>query len=408
MSNSSQKKYSGAIAFTSLKYLEILITSGTAFFLARKIGSTEMGKAVPLLLYITYSNYLTLGIHQVVLKNYSRLKSDESRKKLLGINTQYVLLIMLLNFAIGSFFIEKTYLLPIVFISNGIILRSLYSSYFRSVNKILILNKNNLIFSILLFSSVLVIVSDLFEYVLYWSIAIWISLLFYINDGFYFFKRIYKDLFKIPRKEDVKFNLTEGIKLSIIGFINTILLTSDRLILNRLDFELSEKGVYQLADYFGMAIYMLFTTVFFYFYPKLISRIRQDKKFQQLIIKRLKITVFIVIPLFIVFFYFAVLLLKVLFFPEFKQLEIYASFNVLNKLLIIVFSIVGTIYISLDKEQLYMKSLIGFIAIYSLTSFLLIFYSVDQIIFIPLLLSSIIFIEINRKLFFSRQLNIRN
>src|SRR5690606_31035056 len=94
-----------------------------------------------------------------------------------------------------------------------------------------------------------------------------------------FFNNVFRHLKNIPSKEEVKFNFSEGIKLALTGVITTILLTCDRFVINHLKIPVELKGTFQLADYLGMAVYMVFTTVIFYFYSKWIQKIRDDKHF---------------------------------------------------------------------------------------------------------------------------------
>ena len=95
------------LLFSLLKYIEIILTSLTTFS-GRKIrtNSTRYGSAY--LLYITYTNYLALGLNQVVTK----IIAVSNRIKKVGfitINFQYIILSSVINVLLAFVFIGKTY-----------------------------------------------------------------------------------------------------------------------------------------------------------------------------------------------------------------------------------------------------------------------------------------------------------
>ena len=273
-------KSSSAFWYSILKYLEIGITAFTTFLVAEKVGPVEMGKAVPLLLYITYANYLALGVNQVVIKNYSLIVKEGNVVNFITINLQYILLVCLLNFIIAYLVIDETYFMVAALVSCAILLRGFFTSYFRVVYRIRILNKNNIIFSLILLIMVVFFVESWYDYMFWWAISIWICVGLYLVDGFNFFKKIFANIFKCPNISEIKYNLGEGAKLALMGAFTTVLLTADRFVLTHTDVSLAIKGSYQLADYAGMATYMVITTVIFYFYPKWIERLRNEEHFR--------------------------------------------------------------------------------------------------------------------------------
>ena len=156
--------------FTTLKYIEIIITAFISFFVAKIIGPSEMGKSIPTLLFITYSNFLVLGVNSALVKNYSRMKSRFESLNFITINFQFIIIACFLTFLLAYLFIDTQYFLFTALISAGVLVKSFFTAYFRVKNRILILNKNNIIFSILFLFLTLLFVKDWYGYIVSWSI----------------------------------------------------------------------------------------------------------------------------------------------------------------------------------------------------------------------------------------------
>ena len=128
------KNYKSIINFSVLKFIALGLSSFSMIVLAKKIGPYQMGLAMPIFLYITYSNYLSLGVNQVMTKNYSRTKGNSNILKFLTINLQIILFAFILNLFISYFIFSKQFFY-ISAISSIIMLRGYFSSYFRVINK---------------------------------------------------------------------------------------------------------------------------------------------------------------------------------------------------------------------------------------------------------------------------------
>lgn len=391
-----KKEYKKAIWFSLLKYVEIGISALTIFYVAKKIGPIEMGKSIATLLYITYANYLSLGLNQVIVKNYSRIGKDKI-KNFITINIQYLLLVSLLNFGLAYIFLGLEYFMVVAVVSSGTLIRSFFSSYFRAIFRIEILNKNSLLFSILLLVFVISFVNTWYEYMFYWAIAMWLSIVLYILDDKLFFIKIFKRLLYVPEKAQVLYNFYEGVKLATTGIIITILLTADRFVINKLDFSLSIKGSYQLAEYVSMAIYMIITTIIFYFYPKWIERIRNCNNFRKKYLKYLIIS-FFVAPFLLGIIYLVGILFSTLVFNEYIGLSNLVLFTSMLKLSVILLSSCSLFYIGLDKEFKYIKSMIPLIIISILLIILFLYFYNPPIYIIPLSFSLLIIVEFLRRI----------
>ena len=348
------KKQGGVIVFTVLKYFELAVSAITTFFVAKKIGPTELGHSITVLLYITYSNYLSLGLNQALMKNISKFSTELQIKEFITANLQYILLACCLNITICYFVINEPFMFFTILISCGVLLRGFFSSYFRSIYKIRVLNINNTLFSISLLGLVFLYVNTWYEYMVYWAISIWGCLLLYFVSDYIFFIQIVKGSFKKISIEQLKFNLSEGVKLAITGIITTFLLTTDRIVISHKDYPIEVKGTYQLADYFGTSFYMFVTTIFFYYYPKWIEKIRNDTSFRKKMMEYVKKTMYLP-PLFALIFFLIAKLSVYLFFHDYNELEYMVIGSVLLKSFVIINSLFSIYFIGIDKENEYIK-----------------------------------------------------
>lgn len=387
----------GAILFSLFKYLEVGIIAATTFIVAKKIGPDEMGKAMPVLLYITYSNYLSLGINQVIVKNYSRFKDEGQIKEFVKINLQYMIVISLVSVFAAYVFVDFDFFILAAMVSIGTLMRSFFTSYFRAIDKIWVLNKNEIIFSLLLFLLTLVLVNNLKDYLLYWWISLWIGLLFYLIDGRTFFFKVIRQLFFISKKKKLVSNLKEGIKLASAGFLTTILLTADRFVINRLDFDLSVKGSYQLADYVGAAYYLGVTTIIFYFYPKLITKLREDNGFRKIYINYIKLSAK-VFPIIIILTYLFSSAGADWFFKEYNNLSYFITLSVGLKSCVILITSFSIYYVALDKEIYYIRTMLAPVALYILLSILFLKVIHPTIYWVPFGFIIILFLDFIYKL----------
>jgi len=385
-------KNKGVIVFSIFKYLEIGITALTTFVLAKKIGEQGLGKALPVLLFITYANYFSLGVNQVILKNYSTYEDDLANKFLL-LNFQYLSFISFLVFLLSFSIIDFKYFIFVSIIAIGNIFRSYFMTYYRVKERSIILNKNNLIFSLLLFTFIVIFTNTLKEYLFFWSISISISIVLYLCDDLKYFLKLFRSFFTFPDVSFLKKNILEGIRLAMIGFVSTILLTIDRFIINDESIDLAIKGSYQLSDFVGTAYYMVLTTIIFYFYPKLIAYLREDDNAKKHFLKYIKLALKI-FPIVIVIAFFSAIIIQKFVFPEYQNLPYFISSIICLKSLILISTSFSMYYISGNQELKYLKSMIILISGVVFISVIIKFYFTNYIIYIPNIISFLILIEI--------------
>jgi hypothetical protein len=357
-----------------------------------------MGQAMPVLLYITYASYLSLGVNQVIIKNYSKLESEGKTYAFIKFNLQYLIGISVITFCLSYLFLDAKYAKYAALISIGSLFRTFFMSYFRVVFRISILNKNNLIFSFLFLLFTFFFVESLHEYLFYWGCALFASLILYFFDARVYFLSIFKNIFILPEREQLIYNLKEGIKLALTGLITTLLLTSDRFIVNKLPMNLEIKGSYQLADYAGTAYYLFFTTVIFYYYPKLITKLRSDVNFRVIYLKYMKIACLCVPVILFVIYLIAKIVSNVLF-PEYLNLDLFIALSILIKSGVILINCFSTYYIALDAEKKYIISILPLIGAYVLVGVGFIFIYQPDTIYIPITLGLLLIIDFLHKLY---------
>lgn len=385
-------KNKGVIAFSIFKYLEIGITALTTFILAKKIGEQGLGQALPVLLFITYANYFSLGVNQVILKNYSRYETNLANKFLL-LNFQYLSFICIFVVLLSFSLIDFKHFMFVSIIAIGNIFRSYFMAYYRVKDRSIILNKNNLIFSLLLFTLTILFTNTLTDYLIFWSISISTSILLYLSDDLLYFLKLFKSFFTLPDMSFLKKNLLEGIRLAMIGFVSTILLTLDRFIINDKSIDLAIKGSYQLSDFVGTAYYMVLTTIIFYFYPKLIANLRENEAAKKQFLKYVKFALKI-FPIFVGLAFVCATLIQKLIFPEYQNLPYFISSIIALKSVILISTSFSMYYIAKDQEVKYLKSMVILIVAAILAAVVVKFYFIDYIIYIPNIISILILIEI--------------
>ncbi len=355
--------------------MEIGITALTTFIVAEELGPGEMGKSIPIFLFLTYSAYLTLGINQVMIKNYKKLQSNKEEQDFLIINLQYHLLAGAIAITLSYILLSNEYWLFVGFLSAFTILRSYFMTYFRVIDRIHVLNKNNIIFSLLFLIGVLVFVENLYQYVLIWAISMAIGIICYFIDAYKMLNTIRKRFLTL-NFDLLKKLIVEGVKLIGIGIITTILLTFDRLILNELDLQKDILGNYQVADFFGKAFYMIATTVLFYYYPKMIYRLQNEHAYRVIFFKKV-ILVNIILVVFPVCSFFFIELIQLHFFTNYDLLSHFTLFNVLIKSLVFSSSLFSLIFISVNKEVSYLRNYVPLLAIVAGAYFYVKFYDID-------------------------------
>ena len=382
-------KNKSVVFFSLLKYLEIGITSFTTILLATKLSPSQLGISIPIFLYITYANYLSLGINQVILKNYSRYENDEVKEDFIKINLQFLIVACIINVVLSVSVLDFKFAILAAIISSGNLMKSYFMSYFRVTNNIRVLNKNNIIFALFMLLGTYFFVVNLIQYLIIWSLGVLLTFVLYFTSDLNFYKNIIKKLKNIPSKIQIISHLKEGLKLALSGVLATILLTSDRFIINNINSNIELKGAYQLADFIGTGYYLVLTTIVFYFYPTIIKKLRNEISFRDQYIKYLLLSI-CVLPIMLVLVFGISYYLAPLFFPKYSNLEIYITTNIFLKSCILVVSMLAILYTAKDEEMKYIKSM--FLVIVSLFILFLCnsYFPLQYIVTIPIIMSIVL------------------
>ena len=344
----------GVFIFSLLKYAEFIFIALTSIILARQIGPVEMRYSIPVFLYITYSNYLCLGVNSVILKRYGLLNKIEQDDLFCRV-FHLTCVACLGTFLLSLIVLECSYALLAAGVSIMVFLRSYFLTYYRLKGRMFVINVNSIMYAFLFFILTITYVHTFKAYMICWNIAL-ISVLF-----LYFFSDL-KHLKKYISLKHIEYSwkkyksiVSMGIKLSFMTIMTTIFLTNDKFFIDKFpDISDSLKGSYQLADNIGVALYMIVTTIMYYYYPTWMVKLRSFE-FLKLYIKRIGFLLlalpFVVFVTWSVTYYIALWL-----FPAYDSLDVFVPAIVCYKLLIIALSLFSTICIVYNKEMKYVFS----------------------------------------------------
>ena len=372
------------ISYTFFKYFELILTAVLMLVLADKIGPVEMGYSISSLLYITYSSYLAFGMNTLIIKNYKR---ENNKIGFLTCNFQFLFCVGLLNFVFTFFIFDKTifYLISIISIAN--LFRSFFMSYYRVINKIWVLNINNIFLSSFLLISTFFLVDYWSEYLLIWSIIVSLSLILFVFFDIMVFKELFNEFFNLPNFIVLFRSFKEGAKLALVAGVGTVLLTTDRLLINSLAISDTIKGSYQFADNLSTAIFIGFSSVIFYFTPDWINKINEDKSFFIYLNKIVNYGL-LIIPIVSIFAYNIVGFLHKFWFLEYQDLPKFVLLTLILKLIILLSGIYTLVYIGLNDEIKFLKLSTIPLSFLVILYFYVKFYMCENsFIFIPVLIS---------------------
>lgn len=321
---------------------------------ARESGPNIYGELSIYLILISYSSFAVLGINASYVKSYSVSDNVDEKKMLTVFNFSYNLLVgVFLSFFIYMLIDGESVLFLCVICSLNLI-RGSIQSILRAELRVYQLSLFNLLFSIAyLFLYYLGVHStkiyEVEQFLIYWSWALLISVFF----GFIFVAKVVmsSDSYSLSFIKNNFLPLIKGsILLFIINFGNTVILTSDRFLLNLFSIPTGYIGKYQFADNLSAMFYLGTSAILYLFVPVYLKNISNGsisaEKFTH---KFLKFAVFLLVPL----LSFAVISYAVIeyIFPEYTE-----SFPIfLNLLLVKYFCLLLfipiTIYTALNFER---------------------------------------------------------
>tara|TARA_B110000211_G_scaffold206965_1_gene242426 strand:- start:6091 stop:7284 length:1194 start_codon:yes stop_codon:yes gene_type:complete len=377
---------SSVLKFSFFKYVEFFLLGFTNLILANKLGVGLMSGLMPLLLFITYSSFFSLGGPQAYIKQSSINKFKTNKHLIINyiISVLICLLVFLFFFKVNQYYVFFTAL--------AVLLRSYFIAMCRIKGDIGTINIACLMSSTFIFSAVCLYVDTIETYFLILFTGHLIAIFIYIRNEESLLKRIKVGLSTSLNIKSWLIFIQLGIKLNTLGLLSIFLLSSDRLLMLFVSDNSSVLGTFQLADMMSMLFYLLIVNIHFYFYPKLLRLLKDDK----VLIKRyfnwitvISLTSIILCPL---AFFLGDYLFPILF-PSYKNLELYIFLSLLMKIGVLSLTMQNVVYIAQGKESRLIK--IHFIIAAFIISFSLFFnflykkYNLADF-FIPLSLSIIL------------------
>ena len=268
--------YKDLITFAFLKYLEFTISAFLFFGIAKISSPSEYGDAVSDFLMITYSSFIVIGINQVLVKWHSMSESSLFKSFILNYNIIFNVFFSIILFFLILFFFKSNSYISISLICSLKLISEGFVSVFRVRNKIFYINavylSSSLTFLFLFFYNV----DSIESFFQSWSYSIMVGLttglILYLKitefNNFITLTKI--KLFKIYKY----FFLKEGIKLTLITILGTLIISIDRLFyLNVYDFSDDILGSIQLADNISTVVSLGIGSILFIITPKIIENL---------------------------------------------------------------------------------------------------------------------------------------
>ncbi|RTE86063.1 MULTISPECIES: hypothetical protein [Gammaproteobacteria] len=266
--------------FSIFKYLEIIILGLSNLILAETLGPAQLGQLMPVIIFITYSNYTVFGAPQLILKYWSRKKSPKTQASLMSASVKLLVFGSVGTWLLALIVIESSYILKVTLVSILTFFASYLSAKLRVEYRLLPVNLAHVLTSFTLLLLIYLFVTDIESYLVSLLVAKAVMLLIYVYFDFSFFISSLKQLFKKLHLKLFMAYLISAVLMTLNGLIISLILVMDRLVIQ--SWRVSEEilGVYQLADTISMFGYLLLTTVFFYFYPFILQKVRESKAFR--------------------------------------------------------------------------------------------------------------------------------
>lgn len=346
-----------SLIFSLLRYLEYGLVAFSYIIIAKKVGPAEYSKTIPGFLFITYSQYLMLGLNQALIKAYSTEDSDEIKKVYVRNTLYYIFLVSALVIVAGIIVLPKEIFIYISLISVMIYFRGIFQTLLRLEDKILSINVSNLVFSIIYFVLVFFYANNIIHFFVGWLIALFIANFFNAFQAFPIINKL-NISFTLSNlsivKNTIKPQLKSGVKMTLIGLITTFFLTYDRFLLNHFSPDHVLKGTYQLADNIAGALYLLLTTIIFYYYPILLAKTNRSPEFGLKVIKYGGGALLIISLIIILLGPFCISML-IHFFPSYNKISEFLVWQAVLKINVLGLGIGSLISIASNKEFFFIK-----------------------------------------------------
>jgi O-antigen/teichoic acid export membrane protein len=382
-----------AVIYSLFKYLEIGSLALVNLILAEKVGPSQLGLLMPVLIFITYSNYSIFGAPQLILKYLPRKHSNSSKERLLGSSSKLLSVGFLITLIVAFTFLELQYVGLVFYICIATFISSFISSKLRVDFRFTPINTANFLSSFGLLALTFYYVQDINTYLLALAFAKSCMLLVYVFSDFKFFLKSFMSIWKGVEFKVFYFYGRASLTMALSGLAFTLLMSIDRLIIQSWGLHPIDLGVYQLADTIGMAFYLGVTTLLFYFYPLFLKKINEDKLFRRNYLKGLMCLS--VVP-FISYYpsKFILGLLDGVIFGDYPGVWILVPKIIVLKLVLIAYSSLLTYFISISKDMIGVLITICLCLSIFIINYILIPSNQSSLAFLPIVYSLIIFVFI--------------
>ena len=357
--------------FSLLKYVEYLINAYLFFSIARIVSPVVYGGASSSFLLITYSSFIVLGVNQVLVKWYAKTYSQSFKIFLIRYSLLYNSFFSILLFLLVFWLSDSKYSFSLSIICSLRLLVECVITIMRVKNKPLFINAIYIFISVSFLALYYLMVDNMSTFFAAWSFSIAAGFVFAIL--LYYFSGIDKSksslnqtkkLFLIYNKKLFK----DGLNLTIISVISTILLSIDRIyFINIYKLPKFLLGNIQLADNISNVVSLGFGSILFIITPKIIVAIYENKIDAHNLYRKGYIILFLSIT-FILIVYFPLFWVVKFFFPTYSMISFPLFLYLVLKFLNLGLIIPSVLSMVFSKEISYVK--IGMIWIIFLVSIL--------------------------------------
>jgi|694.fasta_scaffold12792_13 hypothetical protein len=381
--------------FSLLKYLEYLINAYLFFNIARIVNPTVYGGASSSFLLITYSSLIVLGVNQVLVKWYAKTHSYSFKIFLIRYSLLYNFIFSILLYLLVFWLSDSKYAFSLSIICSLRLLLECIITIMRVKNKPLFINAIYIFISVSFLALYYLMVDNMSTFFEAWSYSIVIGLIFAILLYYFFgidkwtssLKRTIK-LYLIYNKRLFK----DGLNLTVISVISTILLSVDRIyFINIYNLPKFLLGNIQLADNVSNVFSLGFGSILFIITPKIIAAIYENKIDHRSFYRK-GYFILLLSFVFIVLAYFPLLWLVKLFFPTYSMITYPLFLYLILKFLNLGLFIPSILSMVFSKEMSFVK--IGMMWIFFLSGILYIlkFYITNNeaFYFLPIAIISVL------------------
>ena len=331
--------------------------------LAKMEGPGSFSTLLPVIIIIQFSSFLSSVGGAVYLKSVFSNSQSDSGALFYTLACIPLLLIVVL-------YTEKSeYILILAFfIGLGNLFRGYYQNQLRAHDKITQLSNFNLIYPIFLLVQFIVIffldLVSVESFIFIQFVTFCFIFLFIISKGSFNFKSGYKE---------VKSRISVYIMYFFMNLSAYLLLQSDKFFLSNID-DKSFKGGYLFLDSLTNIFYMLFSSISYILYPKLLKLFKEKSGD----VIRLTLLWVSFLLMFLGAFYFIALLFTKYFYSEYFEYYFMMGYIVAIKFLVLSLNIPTAFYISRNKENV----LVLFQSVVSVAVITMFFVSSDLVIYL--------------------------